>query len=988
MAEYDVVLVPSFTQAENWRKNAAAAAEGGLFAQTVTTFNAWIADLWELHGDGRSLVDHIQRRIIMQAAFDQMEGAGADDGQFDDLGAGADNGQFDGLDDFQTPADQDAFPDGASEMGASGGVLPGVVKLACQFVRSAAGVHAFEQVVSQARTGAVPAGLSDPEAALLRGIGCYQELLEEAGLVELGSAAALLAQQAATVFPRPLRVLLDQAAPPDWRMQQFFGECRQLTMQIKPAMGASGMGRVPAPAKLRFAFPSGRYAQPALVADLVREMLADQSVESGESPADVAGPYNPEAPLRTSTPARLPVTVVTCKSPLSLYAQIEDALSLEGVLVSVQALVPFSSTDFGKRFMALASVIADEWWSKEDLSDAILPPFAGIGADDVLLIDKTLRADRLAEREQSLMALRQTSDLFSQFEELASDPEADILLGVFEQIAFSSPKCSDAWRAEQLSAAAALRACTKAARRVGANMSVCLRVLQDVRVRVSFKGTRADVPCTRQVLVTTQDAAAQMGVGSCSQLIVCDLTAQDYPLAAKEDSADTLFAKLGLTPPDTPLARARRTFWALMRLASDEVVCTRPLNDWDGTPTYPAAVLQELVDAYREDPTSDDDIDRLYGLPAELREGMVQRGEELLFANATACAASETQPVDASVLLRSLGYLTQKTAGFVALPRRLPDGRVLPGFSPSPSQVEMYLECPHKWFVQNRLKVEELDENFGPLERGTFFHSVLQEFYRRFQEQGFLKVNEDNLAQARELMAAVAAEMADQQYSMPPSSGRYVAINQIEKREVDACIAQLQAYLDFESRFLPTFHPAYLEYAITPEDGMTYAGHTFVGTVDRVDVDDCGRAVVVDYKGSIGDAYEIHDKTADQPGKVQTRMYAQVVKRKLGLNVVGALYVSYGKSSKVCGAYDPCALEAPHLPGMRHEKCSCAVADDDRARASFDFQNLTFSTMLDATEELAARAMQAMELGQVEPAPVSADACKYCVVANCPKRGE
>ena len=53
----DIVILPSFAQVEDWRKRHAAASAEGLFAQTVTTFNAWIADLWELHGDGRAIVD-------------------------------------------------------------------------------------------------------------------------------------------------------------------------------------------------------------------------------------------------------------------------------------------------------------------------------------------------------------------------------------------------------------------------------------------------------------------------------------------------------------------------------------------------------------------------------------------------------------------------------------------------------------------------------------------------------------------------------------------------------------------------------------------------------------------------------------------------------------------------------------------------------------------------------------------------------------------
>ena len=45
-AKYDVVLLPTFMQAEEWRK-AHALEGGGLFGTTVSTFNAWAASLWE-----------------------------------------------------------------------------------------------------------------------------------------------------------------------------------------------------------------------------------------------------------------------------------------------------------------------------------------------------------------------------------------------------------------------------------------------------------------------------------------------------------------------------------------------------------------------------------------------------------------------------------------------------------------------------------------------------------------------------------------------------------------------------------------------------------------------------------------------------------------------------------------------------------------------------------------------------------------------------
>lgn len=960
--KFDVVLLPSFAQVESWRKQHAQQGRAGLFSCAVTTFNAWIADLWELHGDGRAIADSLQRHTVMQAAF---EASGESEAQGD--------------------AD-----DAVRAMAPS----PGVVKLASQCVREAAGVPAFEHAVDCALAGLPVDGLAQRELEFLEGIGRYRALLEKAGLIEVGLAAALLAASSTRVFARPLDVLVAQAAPLDWRMKSFFDACDNIALTVEEAPGAEGVSRMPEGVGLRFGFPSGRYAQPGLVADLVREHLADAGGRSCAGDSGTAGAID---------------MVVACKDPLALYKQLEAPLAKAGALPSVQAQVPFSSTDFGRQFMALGRVLDGEMWSKEDLSDAVRPPFSGFSAQEAVQVDRELRANRLAERDDSLARLRVASEVFSQLEELASDPEADILLGVFEQIAFTSPGRSDAWRLEQLSAASAVRSCTRAARAVGASMRSCMRVLEDVQVTVSYEGAalqgaygaapegealayggHPDESVSHRVVFTTQSVAAQMGAASCATLVLCDLTSEDYPIADRDDAAATLFAKLGLLPIEAMLARSRRTFAALQVLPASQLVCLRPLNDWDGNPTYPSAMLQELVDAYRPNASYDgDDVDELFGLPAVLRADVVQRGEEDLYANASALPGSTAQPIEAIVPSGHPGDISNNKDK-IALSRRLPDGGVLDAFSPSPSQVEAYLECPYKWFAQRRLGIEELDEGFGSLERGLFAHAVLQKFYQAFGEKGFAKVDSSNLEYAKELMSDIADEEELAQRDREPGSGRYVAADQIEQRELASCKDQLISYLDFEAAFLPRFHPAYFEYTIGLEAGISYAGRPFVGMVDRIDVDDEGNAVIIDYKGSVGAAHEIAGKGPSLPGKVQTRMYARAVERALGLRVVGALYVSYGASRGCAGAFDGRALEAAHLPNMRVDRCSCALDNASGSSSDVesveDFSQLTFADMLDSTEKLVADAIDAMERGDVQPRPSSAEACQYCPVANCLER--
>ena len=58
---YDVVLLPTYAEALSYRKRVAAeAGPRALFGVTVATFPAWIADLWELFGDGRVIASPLE----------------------------------------------------------------------------------------------------------------------------------------------------------------------------------------------------------------------------------------------------------------------------------------------------------------------------------------------------------------------------------------------------------------------------------------------------------------------------------------------------------------------------------------------------------------------------------------------------------------------------------------------------------------------------------------------------------------------------------------------------------------------------------------------------------------------------------------------------------------------------------------------------------------------------------------------------------------
>ena len=70
--------------------------------------------------------------------------------------------------------------------------------------------------------------------------------------------------------------------------------------------------------------------------------------------------------------------------------------------------------------------------------------------------------------------------------------------------------------------------------------------------------------------------------------------------------------------------------------------------------------------------------------------------------------------------------------------------------------------------------------------------------------------------------------------------------------------------------------------------------------------------MVIDYKGSLSADYEPFATEGRPPAKVQTLVYAQVVKRLLGLDVVGALPEPEADDTATCACRR--ALDGLPLP--------------------------------------------------------------------------
>ena len=882
------VLFANRNQALAFRKSHAR-DHAWSFEATVSGVDAWVQGLWSLWGDGRSFASKSQRMIAFLHVLENHPELG---------------------------------------LPATFGMASLLVKLADEVLGSVE----FERVLS------CDARVDAHRESLVAAIRYYEDALFRADLVDGGRMCALLAMQPDISCRDAACVRGFHPTAAQERLIESFFE-GGVSYENAP----STIGRVSDEVRVRFAFPSGRYAEPFLLARCLEDCVCNGRV------------------------------LVTAKSPIDTYDSVASALKRAGVSCSANARRPWTNSDFGRAYVSSVSIVRSDALDRASCADFLLNPFSGVSPEAAYSFDASMRRDRLMKKESCLERLRLLSRPFEYFEELVSSVDADALLDYFADCACAS-YADGASEAEQLDAIRVLREVMAAARKIGAGERAVAALLDHASVGVSRKncpGQRADVHFVSMYGVESVEERLWPTV------VMCDMDNVSFPVRQADDAAWSFADELGIARPRQALSDLRRAFSQAASCARGELIVERCLNDASADPTYPCAAVEEFVDCYRADPTDASEIDNRYALPPCFAESVLERGEEGLYANAA--VEGRPQPLCGEVAPAHLDAVESDGAkSLIVLPRETSCGIVsAPCFSAS--QIESYLECPQKWFALRRLRLDELDEGFGAVEMGDFSHGVLDDFYRRFQSEYDAKLTEPMLPQARALMGQVIDEHARRQYDMKPSSNRLVPIDEFEQRELDELSGRLMSYLDREAALLPDFSPYAFEFEIPASNAVEYAGYHIMGKIDRIDVDARGRAIVIDYKSSLSSDYDLYerrgkDEVVLREGKVQTLIYAQAVRRLLGFDVVGALYVSYGRSPKASGAIDN-SVEPVFIPGLRANTCVY--------RGEFGSE---FSSLLDATEERIGRALDRLVAGRIEAAPASSGACSYCPEISCRQR--
>lgn len=929
----------------------------------IVTFDEWIEDRWELFGDGRVLVSPFIRLLLLTEVVAGRLGHKATDG-----------------------------------------MVTLLEKLIGQ---------AYVDLLERAQDPQWSVSLTPEQSEILECLFAYQQELVRQNLCEMNEALYLLAKSSPCpslvicVSDEQLsfsqRCFLENLAN-EAHVVSFVNACTQaslldarneeLTCLLNHLFKNNEKPLEPHGA-IEFLLPLGRYATPVLMAQSIVRAV---TLARGEDKA-VKGLLHEHPPV-----------CVSMKNPRQLYDHLASVLYDQGISSQLSDSVTVAQTALGQ---ALGNLV-ELFYGTGNISDAIptdylLGGFSGVSPAKAHELNAQWRQNRVLTISQICLDLKNASAVSEQIVACFEQKDWRGLCDFVENSLKQRSDQTDSWVTLQQKVITRVRLFIETCLMLGRQPENYWDLLNRCKIPYTIQTNLVDSneQSVADVAFTTLEQTAQAAECTYASLIVGDLSASQYPVRIREDSADVLLCIFGLSAERDALTEARRNFFQALSSARNTLTFERVLFDEASDEAYPAVMFEEVVDCYRSSDAFDVSINKQTGLPLILDAVTYMQPEEEVYKQLELFTLEDKDSALKRCMQpqRSWLYASRKTphvqnVDLVVLPRVHSDSKdehvgVLPCLSAS--ALESYLECPYKWFTSRRLGLDGIDADFGPQEIGTFAHELFKLFYETFQESGHARVTPENLSIAQELLDELFEQQIAHEVSKDPHERPLIARSEVERLELYDLKTKLLSSLERQSRLLPGFQPRYFECAFGMRgiEPVEYAGCMLRGSIDRIDINDAGQAVIIDYKSSIGSAYQLSAgsrvwQACDLvlPNKIQSLVYAQIARRALNLDVVGALYLSFGNAKKdadsLAGAFDHRVLGPVDLLGLSADK----AAVPGEALSEYDIQS--FNELLDYVEATIEKAVQSMLQGEISPhlRAQHDKVCTYCPVMSCELRDE
>ena len=1013
-------IVPSRNIALAVKQHLADAGKG-LAGVEVATLDTWAGGRWILYGDGRAPIGNLQRRLLVKKTLEQGDWSSSSlrsTGMVSSLASIVRVGA--GLDAFENACAQ-GMPAPADTQ-----LTPAQLEL----LQAAKAYFALAQ----------SHGLIEPGSAMSTLVECTPEAgwphLVIDGCWNLEGAALTLVGEACTHAGVTLVGCLEDNAAFEaerYVAKQIEGLATEAGVEVTFRAGADLLAaagtsldsarspeliqltntlfsegdptHVTATGALRACLPAGRYAEGELLARQIGQLVHADGIAARDIVVVAHDPLE---------------TARALGGPLSEHAPRGIALAVSGA----EKLALSHASAFVLAWMRLLE--AEKTRTDEpapDLralaSDLTRNPYMHIPLAEALKLDRDWRGLRMTSAHgfaQALRAQLTVQDQDGQDEATPADPDgtasaattpADHHGAAADTEGMATPKDLDSVLAllearlpQPLSPQDQFeRACAKALSRaietwralMGSAPSAddlawlleCVSVpvgwvsvpTSDIGAQKQARVLQANPNAVRVVRPSEADALKERAV------ILCDLTANVYPLRERVDAKTSLWQALGIVSGPGQIAQLRRTFRSCIEAARDVMVVERVLADEEAKPLRPCALLEELVDCYRDDPSDIDGLDRTTGLPISGDINAMGMGEETF--------AQLASPVTyAPALVRC------DPAAFELADPALGASFANPDTLWSPSSLEALINCPLRWLHERKLPSDDLDVPFGdPRSRGTFCHLVLERFHDLLgQRTGIARITADT---PREVWTDVFDESFQYACDAQPQAERpLIPITELEKARLRDYRYRLVKCLERE-QFMPEgFVPTYNEWKFGGESGtVTFGGVRISGIIDRIDLNpQTNTVLVVDYKGTLHKGHKpVQPKKTDDPSTLdplpqhsQIIMYMAAIQQLMPeRNLAGGLYVSYKKPE--CSGFLNMAHAGlvPEERGFYLQRKYCVPFEGIDGTPGVEL-------VMARVEQTAAEAIAELREGRVVARPrFEKDSCSYCPLAgSCPREAK
>ena len=667
------------------------------------------------------------------------------------------------------------------------------------------------------------------------------------------------------------------------------------------------------------------------------------------------------------------------------------------------------------------------WWPPRTLTDYLISPISGISVERAWMLDKSWRGNRTLYATRVLETLSKAAMSSRLCAETIKSLELGRIGSAAQRIieylsAETSDEQSEAAQSketllqnqESLKVMSKIVSSAQELHEAGLKLTpqtlksfIDLCKDQAVMMPVS-NGIKSDI----QVLIAPVNQAHSFEPHMFDTVIFQGMDTLNFGVKASDGALQEFIRHASKTPKVSEFARYQRDFYTALTTVSTSVAFEKV----EQKDVFNAVALSEVKACYPKDYAK--------------KTGVV-RGEEEVLANLLP-QASDLERIAELPIIES-GEINPKLKNIVVLPRHLTRETLeqeLQGLIEvsreglpllSASQIETYLECPYKWFTQRRIKISQVDTEFAPMQIGTFIHRVLELTHATLLAEALgcdvaevdsvvesallqdipgSRITSDNLDHAKQVLDSCFAQVWDEQFNNinRASSNELIPHSIQERKQVENIREDLKDLLEFEASHFIGYQPRFFELRFGREENVVeYAGAQFTGSIDRVDVNAHGQALIIDYKHKGTNDLKAYSAKLSLdselskeilPRHVQSAIYAQIMRKQLTkykLEPVAAIYLgTKEQKDKPSFALAGMATEAAteHIWNMNPEDKKLR----DQAVMVVSQNSAEFADYLDAWESLIAQKVQAMLSGDVRANPCDKDACKYCPVKLCDKR--